>query len=42
MGLEIERKFLVERLPTALANLTGAMIRQGYIVVADGGVEPEP
>ena len=39
MGLEIERKFLVERLPTALANLTGAMIRQGYIVVADGGVE---
>ncbi|MFO7714533.1 CYTH domain-containing protein [Desulfosarcina sp.] len=39
MGLEIERKFLVDHLPAALAELTGSAIRQGYIIVAEGGVE---
>ncbi len=39
MGLEIERKFLVERLPSSLSGLTGAAMRQGYLIAADGGVE---
>lgn len=39
MGFEIERKFLVERLPTALSGLTGAAVRQGYLITAGGGVE---
>ncbi len=39
MGIEIERKFLVARLPPSLANLTGAVIRQGYLIAAEGGVE---
>jgi adenylate cyclase len=39
MGIEIERKFIVNNLPASLADLTGAAIRQGYIIVAEGGVE---
>ena len=39
MGIEIERKFLVARLPAALAKLSGSAIRQGYIIVAEDGVE---
>lgn len=39
MGLEIERKFLVDRMPSSLANLAGSAIRQGYLIVAEGGVE---
>ena len=39
MGIEIERKFLVDRLPASFASLTGAVIRQGYLIDAEGGVE---
>jgi len=36
-GIEIERKFLVDRLPDALP--AGQRIEQGYLAVADDGVE---
>lgn len=39
MGIEIERKFLVGHLPSSLTNQAGAIIRQGYLIVAEGGVE---
>lgn len=39
MGIEIERKFLVDRLPSSFAGLNGAAIRQGYLIVAEGGIE---
>lgn len=39
MDIEIERKFLVDHLPCSLASLTGAAIRQGYLIAVDGGVE---
>lgn len=39
MGIEIERKFLVDRLPPDFENLTGNAIRQGYVIDAAGGIE---
>ena len=39
MGTEIERKFLVDRLPPDFENLTGKTIRQGYVIDAAGGIE---
>lgn len=39
MGIEIERKFLVDHLPASFANLTGVVIHQGYLIAAEGGVE---
>jgi CYTH domain-containing protein len=39
MGTEIERKFLVDRLPPDIENLTGKSIRQGYVIAAEGGIE---
>lgn len=39
MSIEIERKFLVARLPSVYDRLTGATIRQGYVITAEGGVE---
>jgi CYTH domain-containing protein len=39
MGTEIERKFIVERLPPEFKNLTGKTIRQGYIIDAAEGIE---
>ena len=39
MGIEIERKFLVDRLPFSFADLNGATIRQGYLIVAESGIE---
>jgi CYTH domain-containing protein len=36
-GLEIERKFLVERVPDGL--LAGERIEQGYLAIAEDGVE---
>src|SRR5215211_7681978 len=35
--IEIERKFLLERLPDGLPE--GEAIRQGYLAIADDGVE---
>jgi adenylate cyclase len=37
MSVEIERKFLLERLPDGLPE--GERIRQGYLAIADDGVE---
>jgi CYTH domain-containing protein len=37
MSFEIERKFLLERLPDGLPE--GERIRQGYLAIADDGVE---
>jgi CYTH domain-containing protein len=39
MGLEIERKFLVDRLPGAPGAPSGATIRQGYLIAAENGTE---
>ena len=39
MRLEIERKFLVDRLPDALDERSGATIRQGYLISAANGTE---
>jgi adenylate cyclase len=39
MSIEIERKFLVDRLPSSCDKLSGAVIRQGYVTVAEGGLE---
>ena len=39
MGTEIERKFIVERLPPEFKNLTGKTIRQGYVIDAAEGIE---
>lgn len=39
MGIEIERKYLVSRLPFALDNLTGTAIRQGYVITTEDGIE---
>jgi CYTH domain-containing protein len=39
MGTEIERKFLVHMLPDSLDDLNGAPIRQGYVIIAEQGVE---
>src|SRR3954466_15188320 len=36
-GVEIERKFLVERLPEGLGD--GEPIEQGYLAIGDDGVE---
>ena len=37
-GLEVERKFLLDGLPAAVAGARGVPIEQGYLAV-DGGVE---
>ena len=37
--MEIERKFLIDKLPDALQALSGLNIRQGYIMIADNGFE---
>ncbi len=39
MGIEIERKFLVRRLPTDLDPHGGAAIRQGYLIATETGME---
>lgn len=39
MSTEIERKYLVDRLPPEFENQTGATIRQGYVIIAEGGIE---
>jgi CYTH domain-containing protein len=39
MGTEIERKFLVDRLPPDLESLSGKTIRQGYVIDAAEGIE---
>jgi len=39
MGTEIERKFLVDRLPPDFENLAGKTIRQGYVIDAAEGIE---
>jgi CYTH domain-containing protein len=39
MSIEIERKFLVDRLPAGIDELTGVTIRQGYVIAAEGGLE---
>jgi CYTH domain-containing protein len=35
VALEIERKFLLERVPDAAAGAEGVPIRQGYLAIAD-------
>jgi CYTH domain-containing protein len=39
MSLEIERKYLVNRLPFSLESLTGTTINQGYVIVSADGIE---
>jgi adenylate cyclase len=39
VGTEIERKFLVARMPGPLASQAGATIRQGYIIATENGLE---
>ena len=39
MGLEIERKFLVKRLPPGANGLSGEPIRQGYVIATKDGIE---
>jgi CYTH domain-containing protein len=39
MGIEIERKFLVRRLPADLVRRDGAAIRQGYLIATETGIE---
>jgi CYTH domain-containing protein len=39
MGLEIERKFLVKRLPPGAEMLSGDPIRQGYVIATEDGIE---
>ena len=39
MGIEIERKFVVKQVPADLNKLTGAIIRQGYIIASEDGIE---
>lgn len=39
MNIEIERKFLVRRLPAILDDHAAAAIRQGYLIVAENGTE---
>jgi adenylate cyclase len=38
-GLEIERKFLVERIPSDLSDYPSARIEQGYLAITADGVE---
>lgn len=39
MGIEIERKFLVRRLPAELNRRDGAALRQGYLIATETGIE---
>ena len=39
MSTEIERKFLVTRLPDALDGFPRTTIRQGYLIITEGGTE---
>jgi CYTH domain-containing protein len=39
MSMEIERKFLVDHLPASSDDMRGERIRQGYLIVAEGGIE---
>jgi adenylate cyclase len=39
MSVEIERKYLVRRLPDDLDKRDGAAIRQGYVIVSEDDVE---
>ncbi|GAB6905946.1 conserved hypothetical protein [Desulfosarcina cetonica] len=39
MAVEIERKFLVRRLPDEVASATGTAIRQGYLIACADGTE---
>lgn len=39
MSTEIERKFLVNRLPASMGNYSKTAIRQGYLIVTDNGTE---
>ena len=39
MHREIERKFLVRKLPEQLASFPHAKIAQGYLALAPGGVQ---
>jgi CYTH domain-containing protein len=39
MNMEIERKFLVKQPPGALNDLSHAVIRQGYLIATDTGLE---
>ncbi|MGD8701137.1 MAG: CYTH domain-containing protein [Desulfosarcina sp.] len=39
MGIEIERKYLVGRMPVAGDELSATRIRQGYVIAAEAGVE---
>lgn len=39
MSIEIERKYLVRRVPAAVEQLPGSTIRQGYVAAPEGGIE---
>jgi len=39
MGIEIERKFLIDRMPSDIETLSGKTIRQGYLIDIDDGTE---
>lgn len=39
MSIEIERKYLVNRLPFSLDDLISATIKQGYVIATEDGLE---
>jgi len=39
MSIEVERKFLIRRLPLAISELQGKVIEQGYVALEPGGHE---
>jgi CYTH domain-containing protein len=39
MGTEIERKFLIQEIPSEVTALTGRQMRQGYLAIASDGGE---
>jgi len=39
MSIEIERKYLVAKVPADIENSTGKSIRQGYLISAEGAIE---
>lgn len=39
MGTEIERKYLVKRLPADLSNHISVAIQQGYLIITEDGTE---
>ena len=39
MSIEIERKYLVAKVPASIEASIGKSIRQGYVIAVEGGIE---